>query len=222
MPLLHRQVELALGEQHDDAGEDRERPRSDQDRPDGEAGEDDARDEGRRDVPPGTLAFGFRADLDRGWFLPTRSAEPLRTDANGPSGLGLPGPPWTLLAEELRDRNLFGGLGDRLFGLDVNLVPNGLGEVVGRGLDGLDVRRLLGDLGTALLDQLGDAGFLAREVDIAARGGFRTLGPFVIAFGLRLQQERADPVALALGASLGLTTGWGGGSLRLSAREQLA
>ena len=154
-------------------------------------------DERRRDVAPGTLAFGFRADLDRGGFLPARSAEPLRSDPNGPRGLRRPGRLGALLAEELRDLHLLGGLRDRILGLDVDLVANGLGEVVGSGLDGLDVGCLLGDLGPALLDQLGDARLLPR------RGGRRSRRPrrrsepsvlFVVALGLGLQQERADPV----------------------------
>ena len=209
VPLLHREVELPLREQHHDACEDRERPGPDQDRADRQADQDDAGDERRRHVAAGPLAFGFGADLDRGRFLPARPAETLRADPNGPCRFGRLRTVVALLTEQLGDRDLLGGLRPHTLGLDVDLVPNGFGEVIGRRLDRLDVGCFLGDLGFGLLHQLGDPRFLLRagEVDVAGRrrDGLRAfVRPCVVSLGLGLRQERPDTVLLELVGLLGV------------------
>ena len=182
-------------------------PGADHDRADGQAREHDAGDERRRDVPAGPPAFGFGADLDRGRFLPARPAEALGPDPNRARGLGLVRR--ALLAEELGDRDLLGGLWRRRLRIDPHLVPDGLGEVVGRGLDSLDVRRVLHCLWRGLghdlwdrhrlglLDQLGHAGLVAGKVDVPSRAGLGSLADVVpLRLRLGLEQERALDVGL--------------------------
>jgi hypothetical protein len=124
--------------------------------------------------------------------------KPSAPDPDGARGLGRVRR--SLLAEELGDRDLLGGLWRRSLRLDPHLVPDGLGEVVGRGLDGLDVRRVLESLRQSLhhdldrlrlLDQLGDTRLVAGEVDVPSRAGLDLLD----VVSLRRGPERNEPAS---------------------------
>ncbi len=125
---------------------------------------------------------------------------PSATDADG-GRLGL-GDRSFLLPEERGDRDLLGRLGGWRFGFDPNFVSDGLGEVVGRSLDRLEVGCVLHGrggrlcrLGVALL-QLGDVVVATGELHVGGLG--RRLDGFVL-LGLGLEQERAHA---ALGLDL--------------------
>src|SRR4029450_448416 len=140
---------------------------------------------------------------------PPRGAEALGTHPDRARGLGFVGR--TLLAQELGDRDLLGGLWRPR--LDLHLVPDGLGEVVGRGLDGLDVRRVLRSLRHSLwhdldlcrlglLDQLGHTGLVAGKVDVPSRAGLGALVD-VVPLRLGLEHDGANLALLLLDAGLG-------------------
>ena len=105
------------------------------------------------------------ADLHRRRLLPAGSAEALAADPDGARGL-LRRLLLVLVAEQRGDRDLLGGLERGGLGLHLDLVADGLREVVGRGLDGLEVGGLLPDdlvLGRERLP-------VGRDLDVALLG----------------------------------------------------